>query len=97
MNQENAVSDPKPTYVERLVDEYAFSSQYQYQQDVEMDIEKAISESIIIENLRKSKEHQKKKEMFIRKLEDSCLRQKNERQQQQYINTPDVVIKDKTK
>ena len=49
MNQENAVSDPKPTYVERLVDEYAFSSQYQYQQDVEMDIEKAISESIIIE------------------------------------------------
>ena len=81
MNQETA-GEPKPTYFERLVDDddYTFPSGYRYQQDMEtrmeIDIEKAIRESLRTENLREKYEHQKKKESFIRKLEESCLKRK---------------------
>ena len=73
MNQQTIVSEPKPTYIDRLID-YAIPSQYQHQEDLDEDIEKAIAESIILENMRKMQEHQNKKEMFIRKLEESCLK-----------------------
>ncbi len=74
MNQQTIVSEPKPTYIDRLIDDYAIPSQYQHQEDLDEDIEKAIAESIILENMRKIREHQNKKEMFIRKLEESCLK-----------------------
>ena len=76
MNQQTIVSEPKPTYVDRLIDidDYAIPSQYQHQEDLDEDIEKAIAESIILENMRKMQEHQNKKDIFIRKLEESCLK-----------------------
>ena len=74
MNQQTIVSEPKPTYIDRLIDDDAIPSQYRHQEDLDEDIEKAIAESIILENMRKMQEHQTKKEMFIRKLEESCLK-----------------------
>ena len=74
MNQQTIVSEPKPTYIDRLIDDDAIPSQYRHQEDLDEDIEKAIAESIILENMRKMQEHQNKKEMFIRKLEESCLK-----------------------
>ena len=74
MNQQTIVSEPKPTYIDRLIDDDVIPSQYQHQEDLDEDIEKAIAESIILENMRKMQEHQNKKEMFIRKLEESCLK-----------------------
>ena len=74
MNQQTIVSEPKPTYIDRLIDDDVIPSQYQHQEDLDEDIEKAIAESIILENMMKMQEHQNKKEMFIRKLEESCLK-----------------------
>ena len=74
MNRQTIVSEPKPTYIDRLIDDDVIPSQYQHQEDLDEDIEKAIAESIILENMRKMQEHQNKKEMFIRKLEESCLK-----------------------
>ena len=71
MNQQTIVSAPKPAYIDRLIET---PLQYQHQEDVDEDFEKAIAESIILENMRKMQEHQNKKEMFIRKLEESCLK-----------------------